>query len=415
MARGKRATHQMTYISYPNIVTTSENGRWRVEIRGRKEGESFRDRSNFVYRLLDNNQAGRVVWKWRPQGEDGIGDFPHQAWVSDQAWTVVRLHHWFGAGLLVLSPDGNKHMLHPLQSIDKSGREILDDESDVHMGGGSAGPSWEASSIAYFHSFENKPFWSIRTWWGRRILIDLEQGEFIRCISPDHGEWMDVLERSHVLDELTQAVPLLQSRLEKSQWLSRTTERRGYAAAFMAGALEIEQAIPWLRQLENNKIVGGSTSESWLNIRFLPFRLIAKISLLKLGREPTWRPNLLLREAQTKCKLQNPKKSYARSIDSFRIGLSQRELLESIGAPEFMRPTWDYCFVGPSTKSVRVHWHDQHRHLFGDFRYPISQETFKAYRDAIHRAPPTIEKIEYLDQHIWQADSRVEYSIAHSD
>src|SRR5262245_32401927 len=112
----------MTFVSYPNIVATSESKQFRIDIIGTPSEDVFRDQSKFVYRLF---KADEIVWEWAASETDHPGesldDFPHDAWVNNDGWVVVRTHGWFHAGLMVFSPGGQV-------LLRQSHRKFLDDD-----------------------------------------------------------------------------------------------------------------------------------------------------------------------------------------------------------------------------------------------------------------------------------------------
>lgn len=398
----------MTFVSYPNITAHSENEEFRIEITGRKsEKISFRDQSKFIYRLV-HNPTNEELWTWQPDEEGRFADYPHEAWVNDLGWVVVRLHEWFHAGLLVLSPQGRLSMLRLLQSFsDEDEPGILQDETEEHIGSTSAGPDWQASSISGFHLYAGKPYWSILTWWGRRILIDLEAGSVVDNVPDAHNTKIDSEERRWVISILSRVNQLTES----DRWSSLMFDC--YSAAYQTGCLKVGEAEPQLRELETCSITGGSRSCEWFSFESLPLRSIAKISLLRNGLEPTWHSNMIIKNSKSEAICDYPSQTLNRTEEMFKEGMSQRQLLKEVGTPEYIRKYWDYS-SGPTSApdTIRIHWHNKH-----DFERnpnePFPSEKFAEYRRLVNLEPPVIKKVERVELPIWIADPIREYAIAH--
>ena len=401
----------MTFVSYPNIDAVSADGRFRVEVCGNASGDFFRDQSGFVYRLY-MNKPRELVWEWKPNDEFFLADFPHEAWVDDEGWVVVRLHEWFHAGLLVLSPTGECCMHRSIRSVSEEEKGLLQEESDEHIGWTSAGPTWEVSSIAQFHGYLKRRYWSILTWWGQRIIVDLESGEPVEA-STSQLRLVTQLEERQVLGKLAQSAEHLSSCLEPERHWWDNTGVPVYAAALHAGLMGLDAAIPRLRKLEACPVIGSSTTRSWLAIDSLPFRLVAKVSLLRLGVEPAWRPNYALRENATKRQCSYIDPAAARGTDCLKPGMTQREVLHRFGVPEFIDlDVWDYCLTQAGRVStLRLHWSDPHK--VSEDVATWTKSDFKRHRETLCKEQPVVERFEQLDTAAWEADPVREYALAH--
>ena len=402
----------MTFVSYPDIFSESDNGEFRIEVVGSQgKNDFFRDQSGFVYRLI-SKCSGEELWSWRPEEKQGLADYPHDAWVNDLGWVVVRLHEWFHAGILVLSPQGRFVMLRPIQSFletDEPG--ILQDETDSHIGGTSAGPSWEASSINAFHSFEGKPFWSILTWWGRRIVIELDSGNVVDEVEASQRKLISKVERDWILTNLSHAARLESEQELRNRWSELFYDC--YTAAYHAGCFKVAEAEASLRILETSSYSGGSGPSDWFGHQSLPLRMIAKMSLLKNGFEPRWYANMIIADSESNERCEYPEPAIDRNEETFQIGMSQPQLLKEIGVPEFLRNTWDYSLgTAESPSTVRIHWHDQHKLVY-DHTKPFPSERFKEYRQKVREEPPVIGRVEKVELPVWNVDSAREYTLAH--
>jgi hypothetical protein len=378
----------MTFVSYPNIVATSPNGSRRIEIMGSPSEDFFRDRAHFTYRSYSEN---RCTWEWTPteveQGLDTLADFPHEAWISNDGWIVVRTHHWFGAGLLVLSPAG-KVVLHRsfrrLSEEDEAG--FLDSESPEFMGESSAGPFWARFSVAYFSERDGRPHWTIRTWWGRRIVIDLLNGEFLAPSAVDSIETS-----AHEIAFVRRALAASSECLEQAKQI-RDTDNCGFwslalpllSAAYHAGWLQASECVPQLRQMEAIEVVGTTSvgPVDWASLETLVFRQVAKLSLLRLGQHPQWQAHYRFRTSRDDGSSERepfpfPMELQIRDPAALERGLNQKECLMRLGAPDFIqRECWEYDFSPDQGGfTACVHWDD---------------------KQFVERSSPTIARVEIV-------------------
>jgi len=394
----------MTFVYYPDIQAKSALGKYRIEITGVSDKSPFfRDQSDFTYALFEAS-SNRLLWQWKPPKENDFADHPHEAWVNDDGWVVVRLHTSFHAGILVLSPQGELRMLRTLRNDGQGDAGLMAGESDEHIGHTSAGPNWEWSSIAVFIEYDGKSFWSIRTWWGRRLVIDLESGCPVETLTDDFQADIKELEKEWLLNTLARANKLTEPDDRWSKMASNC-----YSAAYHAGILEIQEAQPLLHSLETCAVTGGSSSRYGLSYQRLPLRLVAKMSLLRLGVEPRWFSNFIFTDDDKK-QCEYPESCVVRSPDMIRAGMSQRELLRELGTPEFIDGGWGYSFFQDGKNfEMRVHWYDRHYDS-----YAARDFDFEQYRKLIRDDPPVVERAERIDLPSWKIDGLREYSIAHA-
>ena len=411
----------MTFVSYPDITATSDNGRFRIEIKGTKTDDAFRDQSHFVYRLYNFDC---LEWEWTAnQSEDDhliyLDDFPHDAWVNDHGWVVVRTHEWFHAGLLVLSPAG-KVVLRRFHRalLEDDGPGFLQGEPEWYLGGSSAGPFWARCSIAYFHEHGGHPFWTIRTWWGRRVVIDLVRGEFT---DPDAMD--DDLHHRHECEQVFKLLDSSVNVLEESHRMDSPEETddawwslagSAITAAYHAGWLETKDCIPHLRRLElldaeGSRWFGGV---DWATLITLPFRRVAKVSLLRMNQIPKWlshykfEADLETTEETTddnKVLFKFPTELRLRTSELIEVGMTQKELLLRIGAPDFVGDRWEYDFVSDESElTVRVHWE----------KLKKGEMSFAEYKKELKETVPRIEKIELIEPQ-WRQITMRDYEIIH--
>lgn len=397
----------MTFISYPNITATSENGRFRIEIKGAPSTDSFRDQSNFIYRLVTSEE---IVWEWTVEGTGVencvLDDYPHDAWVNDDGWVVVRTHGWFNAGLMVFSSSGEVVLrsFHRRFLDDEPG--FLDEEPEGFMGESSAGPFWARYSIAYFVKHNGREFWVLRTWWGHRVVIDLDRAKIVNGTQIEEEVTIG-LEKACVqrlfeenIDRLEAVDPDLPQDYDNEEF--RLSEDRICTAGYHAGWLQAEESIPYLRRLEVLGVVGGSCCRvPWAEIENLTFRQIAKLSLLRMGEEPLWYSQYRFRQRNSSSEdeyplFDFPEQVQVRSPHLLEIGLTQKEVLCRIGAPEFIGDVWEYDMpqsVPPCT--IRVSWDESHLEN-------LPYEVRRAFAD---QNPPRIAGLEILEPQ-WELVTR---------
>ncbi|HEV3260700.1 MAG TPA: hypothetical protein VG013_27850, partial [Gemmataceae bacterium] len=112
-----------------------------------------------------------------------------------------------------------------------------------------AGPEWEDYALSYFVTLNGKPHFCIRTWWDRRILIDLEAP---RQVSDRPFEKpLAASEKQRALASLKEGLTL--------NWQKTTLDRIQvvHAAAHFAGRAKMKEAVRLLRQLEPVDYIGS--------------------------------------------------------------------------------------------------------------------------------------------------------------
>jgi hypothetical protein len=152
----------MTAVSYPDLVTTSENGRFCLKANSphnetieRRDGTtpsedeySFKygvHQREFRYRLLDDRD--RILWeRWQGVEEDSPGELL----VSDQGWSILRTHG-FNPEIIAVSPDGSGSIRVKIIREDSSTPIPID--SSVwrlrHLASSTVGDLWSWHSWSY--------------------------------------------------------------------------------------------------------------------------------------------------------------------------------------------------------------------------------------------------------------------------
>ncbi len=204
-----------------------------------------------------------------------------------------------------------------------------------------AGPQWEEYAIHYFLTIKQSPHFCVKTWWGTRILLNLETARQV-----SDRELDDVLsaeEKRLVLDRLRAWIELVKAKN------FRSGESR--AAIHHAGQMKLREAIPLLQQLEESTYVTESPFMPKFDIEgrdFVPCRFavygvrrFAQLALRRMGVKPagypatscrTWLEN---RETETDAtlKLDPPR---AERVALIKEGMKPLEVVEKLGSPDYI-------------------------------------------------------------------------------
>jgi hypothetical protein len=399
----------MTFIAYPNITAISENGRFRLEVVGSPSEDFFRNQDSFIYRMYDGD---RQAWEISaPDLEETLADYPHEAWVSDQGWAVVRTHAWFFASLLVFSPEGRVvlNRLHRSGPSVKAGPGFLDGEPENYMGDSSAGPFWARSAIAYFAEYGGRPYWCIRTWWGKRVVVDLEGADIVGSeVLPEpvmrerECRWIESSLANNVSRLETDGQRLSEMEDDSEYWL---LAKPIMAAAYHAGWLRSKAAIPFLRRLEACPLRGGFAFIEWDTVYRLIFRQVARLSLLRMELEPRWIPlhEFEANDVLVELSAERPRgEAIERLVERQKLDLSPRSMLQEYGAPDFVqRGEWDYDIFSKSKAStLRVFWDASH----------LDKGSSKDRKKLALETPPRMARAEVLDPQ-WKSITMRDYHV----
>jgi hypothetical protein len=212
----------MTAVFYPDCKAVSPNGHFLIEARSPHNGTiSHRDgtpasdqefafkyrehQSDFRYRLIDK-QTDQVVWERWQDAEDS----PHELIVSNHGWSIIRTHG-FQPEVIAVSPAG-----HDRCRVRIVGEEF-DSSNEVEKVASSwlaqraqfttAGVFWTGYSWPYFYHKDTLNLFVCRTWWGKRLVIDLDKGCLINLDDQSSSD----LPRAFMEHESASASELLSS------------------------------------------------------------------------------------------------------------------------------------------------------------------------------------------------------------
>ena len=194
----------MTYVGYPDLQVA--NGTYRAEALSPSNGKISRDGSRpvrsryadtqFRYQLLEGD--GSVLWEhWQKSPR------PHQLYLADDGWLVVRTHEWGGYFLIAVSPRGDETIR---VSILPPGKERPLGPSVVAPNAvqTTAGMFWARASLTLFLTHEGERYFSFFPSWGERFVINLTRGE----LTDGPTEAIEVLEEKLAEDVLTSPNPV---------------------------------------------------------------------------------------------------------------------------------------------------------------------------------------------------------------
>ena len=349
---------------YPDVHVSSLSGRYKVDATSpdnEKDGRhAFQD--EFTYRFVDT-KTGKLIWKREQEmtvvkSDDGSTEkypdegSPVDIFISDNGTTVV----YTGYGeLIVVSPTGRD-----VREIDFIKDALTKSEYKKYVHRTSAGPMWEGLSTWYFLGHDSKEYFVVRPWWGRRVFVNVADGKLIQA-----QKWLE--------SEATKSEKQLVMKSLKSKTETDEDRFEKLRAVYLAGALEIKDAIPFVKDAEKSTYIGSSTSGGLSAFtefenevdphRYETFtmRQVAQLSLRRLGISPSHLPCHSFK--LTKSGVSNPYDLEARkgdrhdSIDDLKVGMSAKKILDLIGSPDFISyHTWSYDMDGdkPFTLNLQM-------------------------------------------------------------
>ena len=415
----------MTAIFYPDCFAASASGRFLLEARsphngaiphrdGRpaSEGEfpvRFQSHQcNFRYRLIERTSRGdEIVWeRWQRKGEDS----PHELLVSDDGWSILRLHG-FRPELVVVTPAGHRLLRvciqFPPDEIAADTEDVVPDKPRRHratwqargMRHTTAGYFWSLNGWPYFFHHGGQRFFAWRASWGARLLINLDTAALVTDDAVAAGSplalAMDETERRGVTALLARLTPRLneiQSILaaddddDRDDDDDETTtdddaERRtlrgelggAIAAIHLVGVHGLRDQVPILRAWEPLASRGclcsvfAFGSGWWLKKEY--FRPIVQHTLRMLGEVPRPYPAFGF-QFNDEPPMDVPASGPDRSLHprSLSIGAAAGAVLRALGAPDFVHneshlrgdvyhwlERWDYdFFLEGRWKTLRI-------------------------------------------------------------
>lgn len=243
-----------------------------------------------------------------------------------------------------------------------------------------AGPQWEDLALSYFVNYKGTTYFCVRTWWGRRILIDLAVAKQVSERGME--KVLIAAEQDAVVETLRNGVFTLSDRKSTLPSVLRLQ-----AAIHVAGCLNAKETIPILRKLETADSETANTLAEYgpgtelkkgeispQNYSTFGIRRLVQLSLRRMGEKP-------LELANTSFRLHGSDKAFeprkwakprAQRADVVKAGMTPIEVLNAIGAPDYVEfgqdikrqgpweAAWRYEMDAESTYTLLVIW-DGHK------------------------------------------------------
>ena len=362
---------------YRDIVAESPDGGYQVQAKSpdNAKGRYAVWQASFVYTCIDK-KTGKTLWVRKQRMGEPIRlskdspttySFPEEAsplgiFVSDSGWTLIQTGR---DDLIAVAKNGVDRWQVAILSD-----AITGDERKRYVHETTAGPMWAGWWPWYFLGVGKRELFVIRPWWGRKIVIDIENGKFVaenKAISAAIADY----ERTYVLKTLAHGVETRQ------QWETADgyTSLVPMDAAYLAGALHIREAIPLLRKLQDSTLCGRSSSgglsalETFRNevdphsYETLEMRRVAQLSLRRLGETPKPYP---ANRFEVRQEVRNGVHAYVpkplsvprqENSDKIQKGMKAEQVLDLLDGPDFVGyDTWEYDMDAVPPFTLVVKW-----------------------------------------------------------
>ena len=360
---------------FSDIEATSKSGRYKVTAKSpdnAKEDERRAFQASFTYRCTDT-KTGKLLWtRKQPMSEpehigappELINSFPEEGspsaiYVSDKGDAVI---HTAYDELVVIDVEGNER--------GKFG--ILDEgftkqDREDHVVSTTAGPMWAGRSLWYFTESGGRQLFVVRTWWGKRLIVNLHDAKAVRPDKAIHNA-IATSEKAYVLH-------ILDSVLDDKAELCKDcgTSHDASNAAYLAGALGIREAIPALRKLEKDPSINSSVSGDYLdditgmvsphNYRTFGTRQNAHLSLRRLGETPGAFP---CTEFDVEHRVFEKQKPYVRKpvpgarhthTEKIKKGMTPEQVINFLDCPDYIhRDDWQYDMDTKKPYTFTIEW-----------------------------------------------------------
>lgn len=347
----------MTAIAYLDLIAHSPSKKYRVEVRSpdnhltnprsvddlppkhprRFWTDGFQ--SDFVYSLYDNH-SGQKIASW-PHPTDEIG--PVAVWVGDNKYVIAITRWTFGSELLVFDETGKTSV-----QLDISKDILQENEYEFHWT--SAGPHWNENSLGYFIELDDQPYWCLRTFFDRRVLIKLVRlaESYVPNTSPFEKS-LDIAERLLVLKTIQSAVSYAWLRNEKIEERHFPEFLRVRLAVHLAGWLGLTETIDFLRSLESVPFSDSMTfikiDDCSISVDMRGFRAVVQLALRRLNQQPQGYAPYLFRYNENDRQIVVPECLPNRDelVANIHSEMKPLEILYKVGAPDFLTCSeWEY-------------------------------------------------------------------------
>lgn len=352
---------------------TSPDGRFRLDARSPDNAgpgpHPFA--KHFVYTMTDT-RTGTVVWKRSQHREPS----PIGAWVHNSGAVAVRTS---SDTLIVLDGvTGEKTGEAPILG------SIPEDEHEKYVSMSTAGPMWSGGSRWTFFEQGGGLYFAVRAWWGRLLIVDTATGKLVARPPTSLVDAFEAEDRRFVLTALQAGAGRLTAPEASRQDLYELEYGDLGTAAQLAARYGLADAVPALRQLEMSSYV-GSSGGWWdtegvyqpgeinpFNSREATLRRKVQLALRRLGEKPAEEPCTWFaivgeyRPYEPTSTLYEPMGPLpwprAEGVEKFASGASPMQVLDAIGAPDFIDfqlQAWEYDMDVKPPYTLRVYWKDK--------------------------------------------------------
>jgi hypothetical protein len=166
------------------------------------------------------------------------------------------------------------------------------EDHEAFMRPSKSGPLWAANSRWFFLDIDDSwgaggtgRYFVVRPWWERHVVIDLDAGEVVRLEGMPNTDFLAEIDESRSREILAAIDREDRAWVMETLRLGADFRTRYYhavpTAAHMAGRLDMEEAVPWLRLFEGAEYVGVKSDTR----REFTLRQTVQLSLRRLGAE----------------------------------------------------------------------------------------------------------------------------------
>jgi hypothetical protein len=346
---------------FNDISAESPSKRYKAEAKSPDNAQKRGHRafqSSFVYRLHDASTK-QVLWTRRQAKEAS----PVDIFVSDTGWTVIRTA-W--DELIAVDLAG-----HDRCRIGLLTEGFTKEERTNYVHNTTAGPMWSGYSLWYFLDVDGQHVFVVRPWWGRRVVVSMETGKLLEE-TPGISNGAATYERNYVLTELAKGVDT------RKQWEKEECCEAVWPilnASYLAGRMNVTEAISSLERLQDSSHSGSSTSGGLgMMDRFdgevnphsyetFTLRQVVQLSLRRLGKTP--RP-LAANQFDVQYEVYKKNHPYipkpttiprASNAGNVKTGMKAEQVLDLVGGPDFVEyDTWEYDMDANPPFSLILKW-----------------------------------------------------------
>lgn len=355
---------------FADVEAVSQNGRFRFTAKSpdnaTEKPRAFQ--SNFKYELVDT-ASGKVLWTRGQKHE--YEPAPVNAWVTDEGGVIVETS-WSEFNVFGADSPKPKASHNFLELLPKA-----DSEKFVHQT--TAGSMWTQGRLVYLADHDGVSLLVVRAWWGWRLVIDIASGKRVLEDAP-LSKFLREKEHQVVIDMLHRAVAEFEKHrktcFDEKDWKSYFG---AIDAARIAGMEGVKEAVPMLRALEQCDRIDSSCSGGQWSLRDFPkgsinpsnwegfnIRTAIQTALRRLGEKPAPLPITQFRFVNDGAKRARVvpielKRPRAEMVGEVKAGMSPLEVLQTIGAPDFVPDvgracTWEYDMDADPPYTFVVTW-----------------------------------------------------------